>query len=82
MFRAPIYAHVILLVPLVSRAVPDVCEGPVPPAAVVPLPEIAVARYALPPLITESPTVIVWPFAQLAFPCDALSCIFCTSSAT
>ena len=79
MLTAPIYAHVTSL----STTAPDVCTGPDPAPAVDPDPATDVAKYALPPLTTESPTDIPdWLIAQLLLPCDALSCIFCTSSAT
>ena len=52
MLTAPIYAHVTSL----STTAPDVCTGPDPAPAVDPDPATDVAKYALPPLITESPT--------------------------
>ena len=49
-----------------STAVPEVCVGPDPAPAVDPDPATAVARYALPPLTLESPTVIpAWLIVQL-----------------
>ena len=54
MLTAPIYAHVTSL----STTAPDVCTGPDPAPAVDPDPATDVAKYALPPLITESPTDI------------------------
>ena len=54
MLTAPIYAHVTSL----STTAPDVCTGPDPAPAVDPDPATDVARYELPPLVLESPTVI------------------------
>ena len=54
MLTAPIYAHVTSL----STTAPDVCTGPDPAPAVDPDPATDVAKYALPPLITEAPTDI------------------------
>ena len=54
MLTAPIYAHVDSL----STTTPYLCTSPDPAPAVDPDHATDVARYELPPLVLESPTVI------------------------